>query len=145
MLIHLACEMSTLDESAAVGARIRFYRSKRRMTSYTLAGLCGISRHAVMDYENGVTEPTLEDLRNIASTLGVDADKLYDDYYRFLAYPYSELVKKIRLENHLLQRELGEMLGVTRRAVERWEHGRNRVTREVWERFRKLGLWGNFR
>ena len=103
MLIHLVCEMHTLADEATVGEKIRFYRGKRGMTGDALAGFCGISRYAVMDYENGVTEPSLADLRKMAEVLEVVADKLYDDYYAFLAYPYAERIKCIRLEHRLLR------------------------------------------
>lgn len=140
LLYHLTCEIRTLDENATVGERIRFYRSKRNMTGNTLADLMGISRYAIMDYENNQTEPPLEDLKKAANILGIEADKLYNDYYRFLDYPYSEKIRQIRKDHQLLQRELGEMLGVTRRAVERWEHGKNKVSRETWEQLGALKL-----
>ncbi len=136
LLYHLACDMKTPDENAAVGERIRFYRMKGN----TLADLIGISRYAIIDYGNNQTEPLLDDLKKTANTLDIEVDKLYDDYYRFLARPYSEKIKQIRMDNNLLQRELGEMFGVGRLAVERWEHGRNKVTRTVWEKLKSLNL-----
>ena len=114
----MACEMHTLDENATIAERIRFFRTKRNMHGETLAERIGLSRYAIMYYENNQSEPTLGDLKNIAAALGVEADMLYDGYYRFLDYPYSEGIKKIRSEHSLLQRELGEMLGVGRRAIE---------------------------
>jgi len=140
VLIHLVCEMHVLEDGASVGRRIQFYRGKRDMSGNMLAEFCKMSRYAVMDYENDVTEPSLEDLGKMATVLGVEADKLYDEYYVFLAYLYFVKIKQIRLEHHLLQRELGAMLGVQRKAVERWEHGRHKVSRETWERLGELGL-----
>ena len=93
-----------------------------------------------MYYENNQTEPTLYDLKKIADALGVEVDMLYDDYYRFLDYPYTVRIKQIRAEHNLLQRELGAVLGVTRRAVERWEHGRNVTPRGTWGRLKELSL-----
>jgi transcriptional regulator with XRE-family HTH domain len=90
--------------------------------------------------ENDITEPLLSDLKNIASILDIEVDKLSDNYYRFLDYPCSEKIKQIHKENCLLQLELGEMLGVTSRAVERLEHGKNKVSRETWEQLKVLKL-----
>ena len=140
ILYHLTCDMKTLNENATVAERIRFYRTKRNMNGDTLADLAGMSRYAIMYYENSQTEPLLEDLKAIANALNIEADMLYDDYYRFLDYPYTAKIKQVREEHGLLQRELGVMLGVTRRAVERWEHGRNRVTRNVWDKLKTLNL-----
>ena len=93
-----------------------------------------------MRYENNQVEPTLNDLKLIANALDIEADKLYDDYYRFLDYPYTTRIKQLRTDKKLLQRELGAMLGVTRRAVERWEHGRNVIGRDSWEQLIALNL-----
>jgi len=132
--------MRTLDENAGVAERIRFYRTKRDMNGNTLAELAGLSRFAIIAYENNQTEPALSDLKNIAAILEVEADNLFDDYYRFLDHPYTDQIKNIRKKNKLLQRELGAMLGVTRRAVERWENGKNKVTRDMWEKLNALNL-----
>lgn len=140
LLYHLSCELRTLDENATVGEKIRFYRMKRNIHGYTLAEQVGLSRYAIMYYENGQTEPLLEDLQKMADALCIARDKLYDDYYRFLDYPYTVRIKQLRQENGFLQRELGALLGVTRRAVERWEAGKNITTRETWEKLRKLDL-----
>jgi len=129
-----------LDKNATVGEKIQHYRRRRYLNSYFLAEMVGVSRHAIMDYENGVSEPSLEVLNKIAEVLEIEADKLYDNYYRFLKYPFYVKVREMREEHGLFQRELGELLGVGRRAVERWESGQNRVTREMWERFKSLGL-----
>jgi transcriptional regulator with XRE-family HTH domain len=46
----------------------------------------------------------------------------------------------MRKEKNLLQRECGEILGVTAGAVKRWESGQHVVTREMWEKFKSKGL-----
>jgi len=140
ILYHLVCEMGKLGENATVAERIRFYRMKRDMTGDMLGRLVGLSRHAIMYYENQQRDPLLEDLKKMAVVLEIEVDKLYDDYYRFHDYPYSAKIKEIRAEHNLLQRELGAMLGATRRAVERWESGQNKVTRDVWEKLKDLAL-----
>lgn len=133
MLYHLVCELWQIEEDASVPEKIRFYRTKGGMSCNTLAELTGVSRFAIMRYESGETEPTLADLKKIAAVLGIEADKLYDNYYRFLDYPYTTKMKEVRKERKLLQRELGEMLGVAAGTVKRWESGRHTVTRQMWE------------
>ena len=122
-----------LCENATVAERIRFYRTKRNLTGNTLAMQIGLSRYAIMNYENATTEPTLVDLKKIASALDVNPCMLYDGYYQFLDYPYSMRIKQLRVEHQLHQRELGAVLGVNRRAVERWELGKAVISRATWE------------
>ena len=140
LLYHLICEMKVLSENATVSEKIRFYRTKRHMNGDTLAALIGVHRHTIIHFESNNAEPTLSNLKNIAATLDIEADKLFDDYYRFLDYPYSEKIKEIRSAHNLFQREFGAVVGVGRRAVEHWEHGKNKVTREMWEKLKELKL-----
>ena len=74
LLYHLVCEMVRLPENATVGERIRYHRRKVGLYTYDLAELAGISRYAVMDYENGTSEPPLELLNIIAAVCGVETD-----------------------------------------------------------------------
>jgi transcriptional regulator with XRE-family HTH domain len=140
ILYHLTFEMNSLAENATVAERIRYYRMKRHMTDEKLAELAGISRHAIMDYETGLSEPSLMGLNNISSILNVEADKLYDDYYRFLNHPFNSLIKKIRTDNNLRQSELGRMLNVGIRTIRRWEEGINTISRATWEMIKAHGL-----
>ena len=105
-----------------------------------LAAMVGLSRYAIMYYENNQTEPLLEDLKKIAAALGIEADMLYDDYYRFLDYPYGEKIKEIRNNHGLFQHQLAKMLGADRRTIERWEHGRGVIKRATWEKLKSLGF-----
>ena len=127
-----------MSENATIAERIRFYRTKRGMTCDTLAERVGQSRHGIMYYENNEVEPSLDNLKSIAGALDIKPDMLFDDYYRFLDYPYSDKIKQIRAERHLPQREFGEMLGVDRRTVERWEHGRHIPPREILDKLKAL-------
>jgi len=140
LLYHLACEVRTLSKNATVGERIRFYRMKRNLYSHTLAELVGTSRYAIMYYENEKTEPPLDDLKKIAAVLDIEADKLFDDYYRFLDYPYSARIRQLRKEMKLSQGDFGAMLGVGKVAVQRWEQGKTVITRQSWEKLQHLKL-----
>ena len=111
------------------------------MKSNTLAEKIGLSRHAIMYYENGKTEPSLDDLKKMAAALDVKVDKLYDDYYRFLDYPYYVKIKEVRTEHKMTQAKFGELLGVTPTAVKRWEWGKNKVSREIWEKLKALSFY----
>lgn len=132
--------MRVLDKNADVSEKIRFYRKKRDIKGDALAKLIGLSRYAIIYYENNQSSPSLEDLKKIANALNIEEDKLFDDYYRFLNYPYTELINKIRNKNNLLQRELGKILGVSQRTIGRWEQGENTLSREMWEKLKNLNF-----
>ena len=140
LLYHMALDMVTLPPCATVAERIRYYRRKARLYTHELAEQTGISRHAVMDYESGTSEPPLELLNKIAIVCGVEVDKLCDSYYNFLAYPYSVKLKEIRKTHSLFQHDLGVLLGVGKSAVADWEQGRTIIKRKIWEQLGELGL-----
>jgi len=104
--------MVTLPKNATVAERIKYYRRKAGLYTHELAEQAEISRHAVMDYENGTSEPPLDLLNKIADVCRVSADKLYDGYYAFLAYPYSVKLKEVRKTNVLYQHDLSKLLGI---------------------------------
>lgn len=110
------------------------------MTCDMLAEQIGASRYSIMRYESGETEPPLRDLTKMAALFGIEVDMLYDDYYDFLAYPYSQKIKECRQQRKLTQRELGAMVGVAAGTVKRWESGRHNVTREMWKELKRLKL-----
>jgi transcriptional regulator with XRE-family HTH domain len=132
--------MVTLPKNATVAERIKYYRRKAELYTHKLAQQAEISRHAVMDYENGTSEPPLELLNKIANVCKVSVDKLYDGYYAFLAHPYSNKLKEIRKANKLLQRDIAAMLGVGTSAVADWEQGRTIIKRKTWKRLQELEL-----
>jgi len=140
LLYHISGKMRTLDENATVAERIHFYRTQRNMKGDTLAEEIGMSRYAIMAYENSRTEPSLSDLDEMAAVFEIEVDKLYDDYYKFLAYPYSEKIKEIRKDKNLYQRELAEILSVATNTVKRWEWQENTVSRETWDKLKDLEL-----
>ena len=93
-----------------------------------------------MRYESGETEPLLDDLKRIAEALKIEPYMLYDDYYRFLDYPYSKRIKEIRNKKNLSRKQLGDMLGMSRRTVAHWENETNAISREKWEQLKNLEL-----
>lgn len=82
-----------------------------------------------MRYESGEIEPGLGNLMKIASILKIQPDKLFDDYYHFLSYPYSQKIKELRKQMKLTQREFAVLLSVDRKTVARWENGKIIITR----------------
>ena len=56
------------------------------------------------------------------------------------AYRMGEAIKKARLERHMTQKELGELLGVKRAQVSRIENGRNLTFATIARVFKALGV-----
>ena len=63
----------------------------------------------------------------------MDAVDLLDEYNRFLARQGEE-VQLIRRKQGLSQEQFAATLGVSESAVRRWESGKARMTKGMWEK-----------
>ena len=139
ILYHAASEI-TLPDDATVPEKIRFYRLKKNIDGDTLAGYLDVNRAMITYYEKGHCNPTVATLKRIAVALNIEPDLLFDDYYRFLDYPYTERLKQIRTENNLTSSEFGAILGVSSVTINAWQRGQHVMNRKAWEKLKALGL-----
>ncbi len=57
--------------------KIRLYREKAGLSQRELAYAIGVSQAAVAQWENGTSQPTLDNLRKVADILGVTPGDLF--------------------------------------------------------------------
>jgi len=110
------------------------------LTCEQMGEAVGISGITIHNYETGTFHPSLELLKKLALEFGIEPDKLYDDYYRFLDFPYSEKIKQIRNSLSLGQREFAKLLGTGQSVIGSWERKESVPLRKSWERLCKKKL-----
>ena len=59
-----------------IGDNIKFYRKKNQLTQDDIAAACNVTRQAVSNWENGKTQPDIQTLSMLASTLEVSEEDL---------------------------------------------------------------------
>lgn len=59
-----------------IGDNIKFYRKKNQLTQDDIAEACNVTRQAVSKWENGKTQPDIQTLSMLASTLDVSEEDL---------------------------------------------------------------------
>ena len=59
-----------------MGDNIKFYRKKNQLTQDDIAAACNVTRQAVSKWENGKTQPDIQTLSMLASTLEVSEEDL---------------------------------------------------------------------
>lgn len=66
-----------------IGENIKKHRKKNGLTQSQLGEISGISRNAIINYENNKRVPNLDTLKKIASSLKIPITELYplDDYF----------------------------------------------------------------
>ena len=76
-----------------LGAKIRFFRTRRKMTQKELAELCHISEPAIRNYELNNRVPSYETMNNLAAALGVSYFALADTDCSYVAGAMQALFK----------------------------------------------------
>lgn len=137
-MLHFIYPLRTINDNTTIGEKIAFYRKKRNLLSNELANLIGIDRVTMIRYENNQMDCPYEIIVKIIEVLNVDKHLLMDEYLTFIDYPYSIFVKEKRKLLKLKQYELGEMVGVNRRQIEKWEHGACMITRERYQKLKEI-------
>lgn len=56
--------------------KIRNLRKAQKITQEKLAGMAGISRYSIINYESNKRSPRIKDLKKIANALDVPIEKL---------------------------------------------------------------------
>ena len=77
-------------------------------------------------------------MQKIAELFGVPVTELLDDYNLFLFNGQGQQVKKIRKSLQLTQAEFAQRLGVQTAMVKRWEQGKVRMFKGIWEKLIKI-------
>lgn len=70
--------MHRVVTSNGIGARVREARENAGMKRVRLAADADLALNTVRNYEDGITAPSIENLRRIAAALGVDVLWLID-------------------------------------------------------------------
>ena len=88
----------------SMGARIKEFRKRARMTQGDIADALGISRQAVSLWEHGVQEPTTSKMEAIAKILGVRVEDLVGVtiYPDMPAYERQRALNKLRSDTEFI-------------------------------------------
>ena len=125
-----------------VSDKLRYYRIKCGLFQKEMAELLKIDRSTYARYESGtLTSYSINVIKMCAEIFGIEADKLLDEYNRFIFEGQGEQVKVKRLEFGLTQGEFGKLFGVSKNTVRRWENDSIKMSRKFWERIFKSGIW----
>ncbi len=121
------------------GDKLRYYRYKKALRQSEMAEYAGMCKETYSDYELGARDYYPPDkLKRIARLLEVPLEYLLDDYNRFLYDGQAEQLREFRKERGLSQSQLAKQLSVAPHCVKQWEQEKVRMTKPMWERFRKL-------
>ncbi len=122
-----------------VSDKLRYFRYQNNLFQSDVAEYVGMDRATYSSYEESGRDyyPT-PNMQKIAELFGVPVTELLDDYNLFLFNGQGQQVKKIRKSLQLTQAEFAQRLGVQTAMVKRWEQGKVRMFKGIWEKLIKI-------
>ena len=134
LLLHLTIPFEEKPKTNLPGDNLRYYRQRKQMTTRHIAEKLDIVPATVTMYEN-VKQPIPYDVAvKLADILEIEASLLYDDFFRFLAVPYTEALKSVRTALGLSQKAFAERIGIVPSYYYKIEEGNSRPSRKVYQK-----------
>ena len=93
-----------------------------------------MSETTILNYELGYMPIAYDKAKRLAKALEIDEKLLFDDYCRFLDYPFQLRCKELRLELGLTQFEIADKAGIARGTYGTWECAAVRPGREPFQK-----------
>lgn len=94
-----------------------------------------MSETTILNYELGYMPIAYDKAKRLAKALEIDEKLLFDDYCRFLDYPFQLRCKELRLELGLTQVEIADKAGIACGTYGTWECAAVRPGREPFQKF----------
>ena len=104
------------------------------MTTRQLAEKLDIVPSTVAMYENGKHPIPYDVAIKLADVLKIEVSLIYDEFSRFLAAPYTEVLKSVRTALGLSQKNFAERIGIAPSYYYKLEEGNRRPSRKVYQK-----------
>ena len=135
MLLHLEFPWVSIAPDASPREQLRYYREYRGLLRRELGDMTGISETTILNYELGYMPIAYDKAKRLAKALEIDERLLFDEYCRFLDYPFQLRCKELRSELGMTQFEIADKAGIARGTYGTWECAAVRPGREPFQRF----------
>ena len=121
IMIHLTFDYKTDEKCTTPGQYLKYHRTFQGLTTRELAEKVGIVPATLVLYENDRHPIKYKTAVALANALGIDRNRLLDEYTAFVDYPYSSLLKKVRQDLSLTQMQMAEVIGIGQTTYSGWE------------------------
>ena len=121
IMIHLTFDYKTDEKCTTPGQYLKYHRTFQGFTTRELAEKVGIVPATLVLYENDRHPIKHSTAVALANALGIDRNRLLDEYTAFVDYPYFSLLKKVRQDLSLTQIQMAELIGIGQTSYSGWE------------------------
>lgn len=134
LLLHLTIPFEKKPKTNLPSDNLKYYRQRKQMTTRQLAEKLDIVPATVVMYESGKHPIPYDVAIKLADVLKIEAALFYDDFSRFLAVPYTEALKSVRMALGLSQKAFAEQIEVIPSYYYKLEEGNRRPSRKVYQK-----------
>ena len=110
MLMHFQFCFESIPNELTPAAMLRYYRQRKGLTTRQLAESEGIVPATLLMYEREKFPIPYPTALAFADILEIDRNLLFDDFARFIDYPYSNRLREVRKAYGLNQADFGSFL-----------------------------------
>ena len=112
---------------------LRYYRQRKGLTTRQLAESVGIVPATLLMYEREKFPIPYQTAVAFADILEIDRNLLFDDFARFIDYPYSNRLREVRKAYGLNQADFAEKAGISLSIYSKWESGSRQPSRKMYQ------------
>ena len=134
LLLHLTIPFEEKPKTNLPSDNLKYYRQRKQMTTRQLAEKLDIVPATVLMYESGKHPIPYDVAIKLADVLKIEVSLLYDEFSRFLAAPYTEVLKSVRTALGLSQKAFAEQMGLVPSYYYKLEEGCRRPSRKVYQK-----------
>ena len=132
-MIHLNLDYQD-DNDLAPGEYLRYHRTFQGIPTKKLAEKVGVVPATLNLYEQGKHPIKHSAAVALAQELGIDRQRLLDEYTTFVDSPCGELLQRVRNELSMTQGQIAAEIGVAQNSYSGWERGSRTPRRKEYEK-----------
>lgn len=131
-MIHLALDYAD-DKDLTPGEYLRYHRTFQGISTKELAEKAGIAPGTLTLYEKEKRPIKYSAAVALAQELGIDRQRLLDEYTAFVDFPCGELLQQARNKLSLSQAQIAAEIGVAQNSYSGWERGARTPRRQEYK------------
>ena len=133
MLMHFQFCFESIPNELTPAAMLRYYRQHKGLTTRQLAESVGIVPATLLMYEREKFPIPYQTAVAFADILEIDRNLLFDDFARFIDYPYSNRLREARKVYGLNQTNFAEKANICYSIYAKWETAVRQPSRKMYE------------
>ena len=133
MLMHLKFCFESIPNELTPAAMLRYYRQRKGLTTRQLAESVGIVPATLLMYEREKFPIPYQTAVAFADILEIDRNLLFDDFARFMDYPYSDRLREVRKAYGLNQTDFAKKANICYSIYAKWETAVRQPSRKMYE------------